>query len=304
MCSFNWPLAPSLCSLFWSSSLFMLIVFAPDLIVTQWSYDSSTIFWSGYHWRIKEGYRHPGPNYFTSESVSLINGTLSMLIKPLPDGNWSSAEIYTVRSLGYGTYSWTISSETGNLPAQVTLGMFTWEDWAREVHNREIDIEFAKWGKPSDPTNAQFTLQPHRVKGNVKRLTVYPSSGSTRAEFTWSPCGVTFRLIKQGICYGQYLNHTDTKYHMSNGKEKVHINLWLWAGKPPDTKGQPVIVKFKSFTFTPLDLTDSQFIVKNKLTSSSSPFDTTTISPLTSNGNNINVANNFLTPVGSCDDFS
>ncbi|XP_025016887.1 uncharacterized protein LOC112538996 [Tetranychus urticae] len=289
-------------------SIFLLIVLFTNSIVSKWSYDSSTIYWSGYSWRIKEGYRRPGPNYFTNDSVSLTNGTLSMMIKPLPDGNWSSAEIYTVRSLGYGTYQWVISTETGNLPAQVTLGMFTWEDWAKEVHNREIDIEFAKWGKPSDPTNAQFTIQPHRVKGNIKRLTVFPSSGQTRAEFTWSPCGVTFRLIKQGICFGQHLNHTDTKYRMSNGKEKVHINLWLWAGKPPDTNGKPVIVNFKSFNFIPLDVTDPDYIVRGRSSpltwpSSSTPITTPATSTIASQSfsNNLNIVNNYLESPGICD---
>ena len=46
-------------------------------------------------------------------------------------------------------------------PALV-LGLFTWEDHSDVPSNRELDFEFARWGRASDPTNAQFVVQPYK----------------------------------------------------------------------------------------------------------------------------------------------
>lgn len=249
------------------SVVYLLIFLFPDHQISGYSYDSTIINWSGYNWRVKEGYRSPGPNQFTVDAVQLTNEnkTLSLVLKPMADGNWTNAEIYSVTTLGYGTYSWTISSETAQLPAQVTLGMFTWEDWSTDTNSREIDIEFAKWGNSSDPNNIQFTVQPHTVPGNARRFQLDPSKGQTKVEFTWSPCGVSFRANKFDSVNQteQFINHIDKINHVLSGNEKIHINLWLWASETPDTKGQPLQVDIESFTFTPLINCDSNLIVGN-----------------------------------------
>ena len=251
----------------------LIINFFPNYLVSSYDYDSgydSTIIsWSGYDWRVKEGYRSPGPNHFTVDAVQLTNEnkTLSLILKPMEDGNWTNGEIYSTLSLGYGTYTWIISTETAALPAQVTLGMFTWEDRSADVNSREIDIELAKWGNSSDPRNIQFTVQPHTVPGNAQRFQLSPSNGQTKAEFTWSPCGVSFRTYKYDLVNNsseQFITHTDTVNHVLSDNEKVHINLWLWASEQPDTQGRPVKVDIESFTFTPLTETDAKYIVGNE----------------------------------------
>uniref|UniRef100_T1KQ08 GH16 domain-containing protein n=1 Tax=Tetranychus urticae TaxID=32264 RepID=T1KQ08_TETUR len=238
---------------------YLLLVFTCHSNADQWTYDNQTIDWSGYTWRIKDGYRSPGPNYFTNDSISVTNDTLTLTSKPLSEGKWSSAEIYTVSSLGHGTYQWIIESEIATLPPQICLGLFTWEDNAPEVFNREVDIEISKFGEANLTTNAQFTIQPHEVPGNIFRFDIKPSPGRSQAEFTWSPCGVTFRLTKESD-EKQYFNHTDTRYHMAHGNENVHINLWLFDGQPP-TPSEPVTIDISSFTFRTLDETNPEYIV-------------------------------------------
>ncbi|TKY92230.1 MAG: hypothetical protein C5S46_01750 [Candidatus Methanomarinus sp.] len=42
----------------------------------------------------------------------------------------------------------------------MVLGLFTWDIEAVEQHNREMTIEFARWGNPDEITNAQNVVQP------------------------------------------------------------------------------------------------------------------------------------------------
>uniref|UniRef100_T1KLV6 GH16 domain-containing protein n=1 Tax=Tetranychus urticae TaxID=32264 RepID=T1KLV6_TETUR len=239
---------------------YLLLVFTLESDANKWTHDKQTISWSGYTWRIKDRFWGPGPNQFTADSVRVINNKiLSLTTKPLSGGKWSSAEIYTVLSPGHGTYRWIIESEIANLPPQVVLGLFTWDDNAPKEFYREIDIEIAKFGQSSWSTNSQFTILPFRDHSKITRFAVEPSSGRTQAEFTWSPCGVTFRLTKEGD-KRQYFNHTDTSLRLAHGNENVRINLWLFNGQPP-TPREPVTINISSFTWLPLEQTNSMHVV-------------------------------------------
>jgi hypothetical protein len=90
------------------------------------------------------------------------------------------------RSLGYGTYQFTVDSRLDTLDPNVALGLFTWSDDPAENH-REVDIEFARFGQPTAPVG-RYTLQPYTSDGNVflfaqpDSLESTPSFGWTRAE--------------------------------------------------------------------------------------------------------------------------
>lgn len=202
---------------------------------------------AGYTWSVKasSGPVGPGPNYFSdsSESVRVDGAGLHMRLT-YRVGRWHAAEIVLDRSLGYGTYRFTVASLVGRLDPNVVLGLFTWSD-DTAYNNREIDIEVARWGNPTAPTNAQYVVQPSTVLGNTFRFVLPDGAGSVH-ELTWAPKAVSFRSVTAA---GAAI--ADWKY---GGKdvpraknERARINLWLTGGKPP-TDGAEVEVVLSDFS--------------------------------------------------------
>jgi len=74
---------------------------------------------------------------------------------------WTSAEVILDEALGYGTYRFTLASPVDQLDPNAVLGLFTWYDDPAQA-NREIDIEFSRWGDPNRTTNANYVVQPYR----------------------------------------------------------------------------------------------------------------------------------------------
>ncbi|MEX1173946.1 MAG: glycoside hydrolase family 16 protein, partial [Chloroflexota bacterium] len=145
------------------------------------------VTWSGESWQIKTSRSAvgPGPNVFDKANVSVdTQGRLHLRIQQNAAGTWTSAEIIGPRTYGYGTYTFTLASPVHALDPNVVLGLFTWSDKARFAH-REIDIEFAKWGNATDPTNAQFVVQPHATAGHLHRFEQPPDATTTHS-FTWT----------------------------------------------------------------------------------------------------------------------
>src|SRR5205085_5759584 len=103
---------------------------------------------------------------------------------------WYSAEVVCLDSLGFGTYTWQLASAVGTLDPNVVLGLFTWDD-ATAYNHRELDIEFARWGNASDPTNAQYVVQPYSTAGNLVRFTE-PADAPTTHSFQWQSASVNF----------------------------------------------------------------------------------------------------------------
>ena len=154
--------------------------------------DPGPISWSGYDWHVKSHSRKigPGPNFFSSANVAVDGDELHLSITK--SGNkWYAAEVINTRSLGYGTYSWTVGP-MGELDPQVVLGLFTWNDDPAYNH-REIDFEYAKWGNAADPNNAQYVVQPYSTLGNEHRWQQDAFWVPTVHSFTWTETSVEFR---------------------------------------------------------------------------------------------------------------
>jgi hypothetical protein len=160
------------------------------------------------------------------------------------DGRWLAAEVVLDRSLGYGTYQFRLASPTGHLDPNVVLGLFTWSD-NPAYNNREIDIEFAKWGGAATQ-NAQYVVQPYSRPGNLFSF-VQPGDASSTHQFTWASKRVTFLSTSAAgatIASYQYGGRDVPRA----GDERTHINLWLDGGAPP-TDGKEVEVVLSGFSF-------------------------------------------------------
>ena len=214
----------------------------------------STVSFAGRTWQIKAAPRQmgPGPNLFSASNVRVDPGGSLHLGITRSGRSWSCAEVILDRSLGYGTYEWTIQGAVDRLDPNVVLGLFTWEDSSSLAGNREIDVEVARWGNAADPTNAQYVVQPYDRPGNLQRLTVPPATSVT-VRFTWSPGQVvasgTAQTASGAVALPTWTSPSvDVPTPLG---ERVHMNLWLYGGRAP-SNGQPVDVVLSGFTFTPL----------------------------------------------------
>jgi len=209
-----------------------------------------TVAFSGSSWAVKSsmGAVGPGPNIFSDSPENVwvdAAGQLHLRIT-FRDGRWRAAEVILDRSLGYGTYRFTLASPVGRLDPNVVLGLFTWSDNPAYNH-REIDIELARWGNATSATNAQYTVQPYDHAGNVRTF-VLPDSAPTTHEFTWAPNRCSFRSATAA-------DNTIASWRYSGrdvpraGDERTRINLWLGGGAPP-TDGAEVEVVLSRFSFT------------------------------------------------------
>ena len=208
------------------------------------------IIWSGFTWDVKTSQSAvgPGPNIFEKANVFVdTNGNLHLRIAKNASGKWSCAEIIGPTSHGYGTYAFTLASPVDALDANAVLGLFTWSDRAPYAH-REIDIEFARWGNPTDPTNGQYVVQPYDRPNHLKRF-IQPSTGASLQRFTWQPNRIAWESYPAtGPLIDEY-TYTGTDVPKS-GDERVHLNLWLFKGSAP-AGSSPVEVVLTSFMFAP-----------------------------------------------------
>jgi len=195
---------------------------------------------SGYQWvpKLSNSKVGPGPNFFSASNVSVdTQGRLHLKIAKV-GGRWQCAEVVMQGTRGYGTYRFYLDSPVDALDPSVVLGLFTWND-APDFHNREMDIEFAKWGVANN-SNGWYTVQPYDVAGNQvtfrqpantpRSIQIFDwfadSSGNNRTVSFSSVAGVS----PASPPYAQQVFTTGVP---PSGGENLRINLWLFRGRAP-----------------------------------------------------------------------
>ena len=190
--------------------------------------------WSGYTWEVrsskeKEG---PGPNYFSQKEENVwIDEEGNLHLRATLHLGWiDCAEVYLLTPLGYGKYHFILKTPLENLDTQLVLGLFLYESPSSDPYNREIDIEVSKWGIYSYQT-AQFVLQPFNKTGHLYRFP-YSDFGK-RVEFTfdYQSSYIYFQALREDNSLINSYNYTGTDIP-TPGNATVHINLWLYEGKP------------------------------------------------------------------------
>jgi hypothetical protein len=219
-----------------------------------------TITFAGHEWGVKYGDQlGPGPNYFSDSQDSLWvdeKGYLHMTVIQR-EGKWFCTEVINSRSLGYGSYVFTLQTRVDRLDENIILGMFTWDTDAPEYNYREIDFEFGKWQK-AENENSQFVIQPWTNEGNTHRYDIlYEGTTETTTHvMNWQPDGIHFQSYYGGYSENppaQNKIHSWTYTGRDNpppGGENIRINLWLvWGEIPTDGKDLEIIIE--DFKFIP-----------------------------------------------------
>jgi hypothetical protein len=209
---------------------------------------SRALVFSGYEWSVKSSRDRvgPGPNMFSPDNVSVdAAGRLRLRIVRRGE-SWTSAEISSRLTFGYGTYRFNVVGVPRD--PRAVLGLFTWDEDTADRYRREIDIELSRWGDPEHP-NAQCVVQPSRRPGNTVRFEM--PNGSAVHEFTWSRKGVSCfsRLVHSTgePSTPSFFHRRDLPESPPEGTANVRINLWLFEGLPPsaDDAMEAIIERFE-----------------------------------------------------------
>jgi hypothetical protein len=220
-------------------------VAAVAIVKGQSSPPSNSLQFSGYEWRIrnapssrgrKNNLYDPG-NAWTDES-----GALHLRIAKV-SGEWTCAEVSLTRSLGYGTYSFTVR-DTSRLEPAAVFGIFTWDYAGADQNNREVDIEITRWGDPANK-NAQYVVQPFHVPANVARFTA--PAGALTHSFHWEPGRMSFKTVRGTETGGgapAVAEHVFTSGVPSPGIESIRMNLYVFGNaKIPLQNGAEVVIE-------------------------------------------------------------
>jgi hypothetical protein len=201
---------------------------------------------SGYEWQVRQipsdrgGQNEYDPRNAWTDGEGLLHLTLA-----LRDGSWTSAEVILTRSLGYGTYAFTVR-DTSSLDPAAAFGMLTWDEEGTDQNHRELDIDISQWGDASIP-NAQYVLQPYYVPANVARFAAPP--GTLTHSFRWEPGRASFRTTRgrNAMAPDVVSRHTFTSGVPSPGNERVRMNLYRfrYGPQPPQRDVEVVIERFQ-----------------------------------------------------------
>ena len=190
---------------------------------------------------------NPGPNRFcNAEDQVWIDkiGRLHITITKR-DGLWTSSELLAKKNTGYGIYRFDIDGSVRNIDPNIVFGFFTWDQNAAS-YNREIDVEFSRWGIPAGPMG-WFTVQPYDKTGNQHSFELPPAKLYS-LEMRWEPGIVTFSVQADGVALNAWRYNSGVP---SPGHARLHINFWLFRGKNPTEPG-PYEAIISNMSFKPL----------------------------------------------------
>lgn len=210
------------------------------------------VHFSGYDWKVRtiastRGGRlnlYDPSNVWTDQS-----GFLHLRISKDSAGKWNCAEVNLTRSLGYGTYRFTVQDSSQLQPSDV-LSMFTWDDeGAMDPNHREFAIELTRWGDATSK-NAQYTVQPFYVPANVARFDV--PRGRLIYSVRWEQGKLLFRTTqpKSGMAQRVVYEHTFTSGVPTPGNETVHADLYFF-GRVNLVEVRPAEAVIEKFEYLP-----------------------------------------------------
>jgi hypothetical protein len=208
---------------------------------------------AGYPWTVKSSTTPvgPGPNLFDAYGPYVDrSGVMHLRIVDTPSG-WQSSEVILDPSVGYGTYTWTVRGQLSNLDPNAVLALFTYPD-SMSATDTEVDFEASRFGWATEPTNAQYVVQPFYAPGHLQRITL-TKGYETTVSMTWSRNGVSFSgetVRRNGRATALPTWSEDSPFPLCTCGEQVHMSLWSYLGVAP-ADGRPISVAVTGFRYAP-----------------------------------------------------
>lgn len=208
-----------------------------------------TLRFSGLQWKVRTipGDQGSKTNEYSSDNVSVDDsGALHLRLKRNSHG-WVCSEIHSIRSFGYGTYTFNIS-DVAQLEAAVMFSAFTYFDRPLDGDHRELAIRLTRRGVASN-TNGEFSIQPSFVPANFYHFNVPP--GPLQLDMNWRPDEGEFLVSReQGPIRQSFVSWPFKTGMPIPDDTHVYINLCNYGYAPsPPTHDAEVVVK--SFEFYP-----------------------------------------------------
>jgi hypothetical protein len=237
----------------------ILLILALEILLTAGlPVQGASILFSGYEWNVRSGRGGPGPNSWEERNVWLDDsGALHLKIRH-SEGQWSCAEVTLQKRLGFGRYEFQVAGRIDNFDENVVLGLFNYPPRGMGPDaTHEIDIEFARWGNAKNPIG-NYTVWPVEkgLKQQSKSFPITLQSDQSTHRFSWTQARILFQsLAGYRSDDGAELSRWEFKpenptARISQQPMPVHLNLWLFKGRPPNN-GQEVEIVLRRFTFTP-----------------------------------------------------
>ncbi len=220
---------------------------------------AQSIRFSGYDWDVRQaGLGGPGPNQWEPGNVWVdAKGRLHLKITHGKDG-WHCAEVSTRQKFGLGRYQFQITGPVGQLDPNIVLGLFDYPtpDVGPDG-THEIDIEFSRWGRADTPLG-NYTVCPAQqgITNTTHPFPVPPGSLDTTQRFGRERGKTSFQSLRgfQNGNVGEFARWVfppaDPEKRISQAAMPVHLNLWLFQGKPPQD-GREVEIVVRQFSFQP-----------------------------------------------------
>ena len=207
-----------------------------------------TLHFSGYDWTARSAASFRGgsnnsfdpANAWTDES-----GALHLRINKSGD-DWTCSEVKLTRSLGYGTYRFTVR-DVSRLEPSAVLTLLTRDGVGTDENGHELDVEISRWGQ-AGMDNAQYVVQPYYIPVNIVR---FPApAGILTYSIHWEPGRATFSTVVQSgdAATPRIVNeHVFTSGVPSEGGDAVRINFYVFrkGSIPLKSSNEVVIDKFE-----------------------------------------------------------
>jgi hypothetical protein len=220
------------------------------------SLEGGTVQFAGYDWTVKSGTGGPGPNLWNERNVWVDEqGWLHLKISRR-DGQWSCAEVVMQQRLGFGAYDFEISGRIDRLDDHVVLGLFNYPPAdVGPDGTHEIDIEFARWGQAENPAG-NYVVWPAQpgLRQQTSTFAFSLEHELTLHRFHWSRTRVVFGSWRGQTAQaseqlgGWTFGPSSPAASISSQAMPVHMNLWLFQGRPPKD-GQEVEIVIRAFRF-------------------------------------------------------
>ena len=213
---------------------------------------------SGMTWKVRPaGTGGPGPNHWDAHAAWIDSKGFLHLRIFKANGQWKCGEVETMKKLGFGEYRFWVDGRIDRLDKNLVLGLFPYPNAdVGPDGTHEIDIEFARWGGNSPIGN--YTVWPTSAS---LHQTTFPfeftlDGDFTTHVFTWMQKSILFQSLNGH--YDDSTNEfsrwlfapTDAAARVSGAAMPMHINFWLFQGKPP-TDGHEAEIVIEKFTFKP-----------------------------------------------------
>lgn len=216
---------------------------------------SSSFFidFSGFRWRVrwKPSDRGGTVNPYHPENVYTDrNGALHLRILKR-DNRWTCSEVNLTRSLGYGTYSFTVE-DTSTLDPSVVFAMFTWDFSTDQENHREFDIDISRWGDERT-RNAEYVVQPPFVPANSSRFEA--PAGKLKHTIVWEPGRLTMTTTRGSESSQPQVvaKHVFTSEVPTPGSEALRMTFYVYRRPNGNPRGltHPAEVVVDQFEFLP-----------------------------------------------------